>query len=221
MLDLGKALPGYQFIRVQDQGKYINNAIKEVQNSTLIGIFLAVIIILYVFLRRIGTTMVISVAIPISIIATFNLMYFSHLTLNIMTLGGLALGAGRLVDDAIVVLENITRNREEGMSLRDAVIAGTGQVGGAITASTVTTIVVFLPIVYLHGASGEMFKDQAWTVAFALISSLFVAMFVIPMLMNTLFRDKKGEETRHIDCPLQFRWYSRFLSGVLEKRVIS
>jgi hydrophobic/amphiphilic exporter-1 (mainly G- bacteria), HAE1 family len=218
-VEIGKALPGYQFIGVQDQGKYISNAIKEVQNSTLIGIFLAVII-LYVFLRRIGTTMVISVAIPISIIATFNLMYFSHLTLNIMTLGGLALGAGRLVDDAIVVLENITRNREEGMSLRDAAIAGTGQVGGAITASTVTTIVVFLPIVYLHGASGEMFKDQAWTVAFALISSLFVAMFVIPMLMNTLFRDKKGKETRHIDSPLQFRWYSRFLTGVLEKRVL-
>ena len=214
---LAKALPGYQFIGIQDQGKYINNAIKEVQNSTLAGIFLAVII-LYVFLRRIGTTMVISVAIPISIIATFNLMYFSHLTLNIMTLGGLALGAGRLVDDAIVVLENITRNREAGMSLKDAAIIGTGQVGGAITASTVTTIVVFLPIVYLHGASGEMFKDQAWTVAFALISSLFVAMLVIPMLMNTLFRDKEGAETKHINSPLQFRWYSHFLSAALEKR---
>jgi len=216
-IDLGKALPGYKFIGIQDQGKYINNAIKEVKNSTLIGIFLAVII-LYIFLRRIGTTMVISVAIPISIIATFNLMYFSHLTLNIMTLGGLALGAGRLVDDAIVVLENITRNREEGMSMKDAAIIGTGQVGGAITASTITTIVVFLPIVYLHGASGEMFKDQAWTVAFALISSLFVAMFVIPMLMNTLFHDKKGKETRHLESPLQFRWYSRFLSKVIDKR---
>jgi HAE1 family hydrophobic/amphiphilic exporter-1 len=128
-----KALPGYEFIRVQDQGKYIDKAIKEVKNSALLGIFLSVII-LYVFLRRIGTTMVISVAIPISIIATFNLMYFSHLTLNIMTLGGLALGAGRLVDDAIVVLENITRNKEEGMSLKEAVVNGTGQVGGAITA---------------------------------------------------------------------------------------
>lgn len=214
---LSKALPGYQFIGIQDQGKYINSAINEVKNSTLIGIFLAVLI-LYVFLRRIGTTMVISVAIPISIIATFNLMYFSHLTLNIMTLGGLALGAGRLVDDAIVVLENITRNREEGMSLRDAAIKGTGQVGGAITASTITTIVVFLPIIYLHGASGEMFKDQAWTVAFALISSLFVALFVIPMLMNTLFRDRKGKETIHLSSPLRFSWYSHFLATVLSKR---
>jgi hydrophobic/amphiphilic exporter-1 (mainly G- bacteria), HAE1 family len=218
-VNLGKALPGYEFIGIQNQGKYINNAIKEVRNSALIGIFLAVII-LYVFLRRIGTTMVISVAIPISIIATFNLMYFSHLTLNIMTLGGLALGAGRLVDDAIVVLENITRNREEGLSMRDAAIIGTGQVGGAITASTITTIVVFLPIVYLHGASGEMFRDQAWTVAFALISSLFVAMLVIPMLMNIFYRDKKRLESKHLSTPLQFRWYSHFLSAVIEKRIL-
>jgi HAE1 family hydrophobic/amphiphilic exporter-1 len=213
----GKALPGYEFIKVQDQGKYIENAILEVKNSTLIGIFLAVIV-LYVFLRRLGTTMIISVAIPISIIATFNLMYFNHLTLNIMTLGGLALGAGRLVDDAIVVLENITRNRDEGMSIRDSVITGTGQVGGAITASTLTTIVVFLPIVYLRGASGEMFRDQAWTVAFALISSLFVAMLVIPMLVSTFFKEKVDKASPDLSSPMQFRWYPGFLSAVLEKR---
>jgi HAE1 family hydrophobic/amphiphilic exporter-1 len=215
---LTKALPGYEFITVKDQGKYIDNAIGEVKNSGLIGIFLAMIV-LYVFLRRIGTTMVVSVAIPISIIATFNLMYFNHLTLNIMTLGGLALGAGRLVDDAIVVLENITRNRDEGMPLREAVIVGTGQVGGAITASTITTIVVFLPIVYLRGASGEMFKDQAWTVAFALISSLFVAMLVIPMLVNTFFHEKK-ENSAQLSTPMQFRWYPHFLSKVLDKRLL-
>jgi hydrophobic/amphiphilic exporter-1 (mainly G- bacteria), HAE1 family len=216
--NLVKALPGYEFIVIKDQGKYIDNAIKEVKNSGLIGIFLAMIV-LYVFLRRIGTTMVVSVAIPISIIATFNLMYFNHLTLNIMTLGGLALGAGRLVDDAIVVLENITRNRDEGMPLREAVITGTGQVGGAITASTITTIVVFLPIVYLRGASGEMFKDQAWTVAFALISSLFVAMLVIPMLVNTLFREKNNQ-TVQLSSPMQFRWYPEFLSKVLDNRLM-
>jgi hydrophobic/amphiphilic exporter-1 (mainly G- bacteria), HAE1 family len=218
LANLEKALPGYEFIVVNDQGKYIDNSIREVKNSGLIGIFLAMIV-LYVFLRRIGTTMVVSVAIPISIIATFNLMYFNHLTLNIMTLGGLALGAGRLVDDAIVVLENITRNRDEGMSLREAAIVGTGQVGGAITASTITTIVVFLPIVYLRGASGEMFKDQAWTVAFALISSLFVAMLVIPMLISTLFRDKKGQAVQ-ISSPMQFRWYPKFLSKVVDRRLL-
>jgi hydrophobic/amphiphilic exporter-1 (mainly G- bacteria), HAE1 family len=213
--ELSKALPGYEFIKVLDQGTYISNSIGEVKNTLIIGILLAVFI-LYVFLRRIGTTLVISVAIPISIIATFNLMYFSHLTLNIMTLGGLALGAGMLVDNAIVVLENITRNREEGMSLLDAVIKGTGQVGGAITASTVTTIVVFLPIVYLHGASSEMFRDQAWTVAFALLSSLFVAMLVIPMLVSVLFPDKSKRVIS--TSALQFKWYKRFLEKILEKR---
>ncbi len=213
--DLEKALPGYEFIRVQDQGSYIHNAIGEVKNTLLIGILLAIFVI-YIFLRRIGTTLVISVAIPVSIIATFNLMYFNHLTLNIMTLGGLALGAGMLVDNAIVVLENITRNREEGMPLKEAVIKGTGEVGGAITASTVTTIVVFLPIVYLHGASGEMFKDQAWTVAFALISSLVVAMLVIPMLVSTLFSDKR----RAVDTSksIHFKWYKRTLEKIVEKR---
>jgi len=213
--DLEKALPGYEFIRVQDQGGYIQNAIGEVSNTLIIGIILAVFI-LYIFLRRIGTTLVISIAIPVSIIATFNLMYFNHLTLNIMTLGGLALGAGMLVDNAIVVLENITRLRDEGMPLKEAVIKGTGDVGGAITASTVTTIVVFLPIVYLHGASGEMFKDQAWTVAFALISSLFVAMLVIPMLVSTLFPNKKNKVMK--TTSLEFKWYPGFLEKTIEKR---
>jgi hydrophobic/amphiphilic exporter-1 (mainly G- bacteria), HAE1 family len=212
---LGKALPGYEFIKVQDQGNYIHNAIGEVKNTLLLGILLAVLV-LYVFLRRIGTTMVISIAIPVSIIATFNLMYFDHLTLNIMTLGGLALGAGMLVDNAIVVLENITRLREEGVPLKEAVIKGTGQVGAAITASTVTTIVVFLPIVYLHGASGEMFKDQAWTVAFALLSSLLVAMLVIPMLVSTLFSDKKKDA--EMPVTLKFRGYTRFLEKIVGKR---
>jgi hydrophobic/amphiphilic exporter-1 (mainly G- bacteria), HAE1 family len=212
---LGSALPGYEFIKVLDQGTYIKNSIGEVKNTLIIGIILAVVI-LYVFLRRIGTTLVISLAIPISIIATFNLMYFSHLTLNIMTLGGLALGAGMLVDNAIVVIENITRNREEGMPLLEAVITGTGQVGGAITASTVTTIVVFLPIVYLHGASSEMFRDQAWTVAFALLSSLLVAMLVIPMLVSTLFPEKSKKNIN--TSALQFKWYKGFLEKILEKR---
>ncbi len=214
---LSKALPGYEFIKVTDQGTYIKSAIGEVKNTLIIGILLA-IVILYVFLRRIGTTLVISIAIPVSIIATFNLMYFNHLTINIMTLGGLALGAGMLVDNAIVVLENITRNREEGMPIKEAVIAGTGQVGAAITASTITTIVVFLPIVYLHGASSEMFRDQAWTVAFALLSSLVVAMLVIPMLVATFFSDTK--KSIDINAPIKFNWYTPLLEKILSKRIL-
>lgn len=213
--ELAKALPGYEFIRIHDQGNYIKNAISEVRNTLIAGIILAVFV-LYLFLRRIGATLAVSIAIPVSIIATFNLMYFNHLTLNIMTLGGLALGAGMLVDNAIVVLENISRNREEGMDIKEAVITGTGQVGGAITASTITTIVVFLPIVYLHGASGELFKDQAWTVAFSLLSSLLVALLVIPMLASLLSAGKNKNSAAH--SSVHFIWYGNFLRNVLKKR---
>ncbi len=211
LVSIEKALPGYKLTLVSNQGKFISQAIKEVQNSALLGILLAVFI-LFLFLRRIGTTLIVSVAIPISIIATFNLMYFNNLTINIMTLGGLALGAGMLVDNAIVVMESIFRNHESGMSVKDAAITGTAQVGGAITASTLTTIVVFLPIVYLHGASGELFKDEAWTVAFSLLSSLFVAIFLIPMMYHRLYRNKKIV-VKHKSVKLG--GYARFLEKVL------
>ncbi|WP_297088871.1 efflux RND transporter permease subunit [uncultured Draconibacterium sp.] len=211
LVNIQKALPGYQLIGVTNQGRFISSAIGEVQETALLGILLAVVV-LFVFLRRFGTTLIVSVAIPISIVATFNLMYFNHLTINIMTLGGLALGAGMLVDNAIVVMENIFRNHENGLSVKEAAINGTAQVGGAITASTITTIIVFLPIVYLHGASGELFKDQAWTVAFSLLSSLIVAIFLIPMMYHRFYRNRKA--------PLKSKsvkvgGYGRFLSKVL------
>src|SRR6056297_204873 len=211
-----KALPGYSFIVVQNQGDFIQTAINEVQETALIGILIAVFV-LFIFLRRLKLTAIISFAIPISIIATFNLMYFNGLTLNIMTLGGLALGAGMLVDNAIVVMENIFRNREQGMSVRDAAIQGTAEVGGAIVASTLTTIVVFLPIVYLHGASGALFKDQAWTVAFSLLASLFVAILVIPMLFNFAYR--KDKQTKKIKS-VRITWYGKLLSSILNKNGI-
>ena len=205
-----KALPGYKFTVVANQGTFVKNAVDEVKNTLLIGILLAVIV-LYIFLRRIGTTLIVSLAIPISIVASFNLMYFNGLTLNIMTLGGLALGAGRLVDDAIVVMENIFRNHESGMSAKDAAIIGTAEVGGAITSSTLTTIVVFLPIVYIHGASGELFKDQAWTVAFSLLSSLAVAIFLVPMLYHRFFMNKPLKQIKGI----KFSNYHNFITKIL------
>lgn len=212
LVNIEKALPGYTLHQVTNQGKFISSAIGEVQNTALLGILLAVFV-LYLFLRRFGTTLIVSIAIPISIIATFNLMYFNNLSINIMTLGGLALGAGMLVDNAIVVLENIFRNHENGMSAGDAAINGTAEVGGAITASTITTIVVFLPIVYLHGASGELFKDQAWTVAFSLVSSLFVAIFVIPALYNSIYKNKQSPVKRSM---LTMGRYGRFLKNLLK-----
>lgn len=212
LVDIGKALPGYQLAVITNQGTFINNAIKEVEDTALFGILLAVVV-LFIFLRRFGTTLIVSLAMPISIIATFNLMYFNDLSLNVMTLGGLALGAGMLVDNAIVVMENIFRNHENGLSVKESAILGASQVGGAITASTITTIVVFLPIVYLHGASGELFKDQAWTVAFSLISSLIVAVLVIPMLFNFFYKNSKKITAQK---SIQIKGYGNFLGRLLK-----
>jgi len=209
-----RALPGYQFEIISNQGIFIKQAVDEVQETALYGVILAVVV-LFLFLHRFGTTLIISIAIPISIIATFTLMYFNGLTINIMTLGGLALGAGMLVDNAIVVLENIFRNHESGADAKTAAIEGTAEVGGAITASTLTTIIVFLPVIYLQDAAGELFKDQAWTVAFSLLSSLFVAIFVIPMLYHRFYRKRQIPAKSK---SLQLHTYGRFLQGVLKLR---
>lgn len=211
-----KTLPDYEFITVQNQGNFIQQSINEVEETALIGVIIAVFV-LFIFLRRIKLTLIICFAIPISIVATFNLMYFNELSLNIMTLGGLALGAGMLVDNAIVVMENIFRNRELGLSVKEAAIQGTAEVGGAITASTLTTIVVFLPIVYLHGVSGALFKDQAWTVAFSLLASLFVAILVIPMLFNTFYKTEENKHRKEIKS-VRIGWYGNLLSKIIEKR---
>lgn len=211
---LGRSLPGYQIHLIQDQASFIKAAIGEVGQSAILGGILA-ILVLYFFLRKIGVTAIISLAIPISVVATFNLMYFNNLTLNIMTLGGLALGVGMLVDNAIVVGENIFRHVEGGLPIDEAAARGTGEVGGAITSSTLTTIVVFLPIVYLHGISGELFKDQAWTVAFSLLSSLLVAMAVIPMLFSRVI--KPGSMVA-ASKSVRFLFYGRVLEGILRRR---
>jgi len=218
---LKKTVPGYEFVIIQNQGRFIQGAIDEVKESGLYGVFFAVLV-LFLFLRRIGSTLIISIVIPISIIATFNLMYFNGLTLNVMTLGGLALSAGMLVDIAIVVVENIFRKREEGLSVFDAAVEGTAEVSGAITASTLTCIVVFLPIVYLQGPSGELFKDQAWTVAFSQFASLFVAILVIPMLFAQFFRkDKVFAKEKKVfsdEKHIRFKWYRSLLEIVLYRK---
>lgn len=209
-----QALPGYSFKVIGNQGTFIKQAIGEVINSAFFGMILAVLV-LFFFLRRIDTTLIVSVSIPISIIATFTMMYFNGLTLNVMTLSGLALGAGMLIDNAIVVIESIFRNREHGAERKDSIISGTTEVSGAVIASTLTTIVVFIPIVYMHGASGELFKDLAWTVTFSLLSSLFVALLVIPMLYDKLTGQKiASTETKAVE----FKGYSKQLRGLLNHR---
>lgn len=194
--DLKKRIPKDVTIELAyDQSKFIKDAINEVKSNAIVGGFLAVIILL-VFLRRIGPTIIISIAIPISIIATFNLMYFQNISLNIMSLGGLALGAGMLVDNAIVVLESIFRHLQEGKNYKDSAVTGTSEVGMAIVASTLTTIVVFVPIVYVHGIAGLLFKEQAMTVVYSLTASLIVALLLIPVLCAKYLRLKKKAEKK-------------------------
>ncbi len=209
-----KALPGYEFTIVQNQASFIRNAIRELRDTAFLGALFS-IIVLYVFLRRTSLTLIVAIVLPISIIATFVVMYFTGLSLNIMTIGGLALGAGMLVDNAIVIVENIFRNLETGQSVKDSCIKGTSQVGGAIISSTLTAIVVFLPIVYLHGASGALFKDQAWTVAFTQVISLIVAILIIPMLFNTMYTKRS---TVTATKSLRFSWYTSFLSRLIDNR---
>ena len=211
-----KSLPGYDFHIISNQGEFIGSSINEVKDSALMGIILAVII-LYIFLRRVNMTLIVSLSIPISIIATFNLMYFNGLSINIMTLGGLALGAGMLVDNAIVVMENIFRNMDENnLSPTEAAVRGTSEVAGAITASTLTTIVVFLPIVYLQGAAGELFKEQAWTVSFSLLSSLFVSILFIPMLASKFMR-KKDNISSHA---ITIKGFGNFVGKILKRKYL-
>lgn len=168
---------------IYDQSEFIESAVNEVTSAALFGSLLAMMVI-YLFLRDIIATLIISISIPFSVIATFNMMYFADISLNIMSLGGIALAIGLLVDNAIVVLENIDRYKALGMSKIDAAVTGCKEVAGAIFASTLTTLAVFLPLVFVDGIAGALFSDQALTVTFALLASLFVALTAIPMLAS-------------------------------------
>ncbi|MCT7941866.1 efflux RND transporter permease subunit [Shewanella holmiensis] len=168
---------------IYDQSEFIESAVNEVTSSALIGSILAMLVI-YLFLRNILATLIISISIPFSVIATFNMMYFADISLNIMSLGGIALAIGLLVDNAIVVLENIDRYQSQGLSKMDAAVAGCQEVSGAIVASTLTTLAVFVPLVFVDGIAGALFADQALTVTFALLASLFIALTAIPMLAS-------------------------------------
>lgn len=172
---------------VYDQSAFIKSAIVSVMKNAVIGGLLAVII-LYLFLRNIRTTLIIGTAIPISIIGTFVLIYFNNITLNMMTIGGLALGVGMLVDNAIVVLENIYRFRQDGYSRVDAAIKGAKEVSMAVTASTLTTIAVFAPMVFVGGVTSALFKEFALTVTMSLFASLVVSLTLIPMLCSKYLR---------------------------------
>ncbi len=168
---------------IYDQSTFISSAVADVRLAAILGGLIA-IFVLYGFLRDARATTIVGIAIPVSVIGTFLLMYTNDVSLNIMSLGGIALAVGMLVDNSIVVLENIVRKKEKGESIVDAARNGTAEVGGAVVAATLTTIAVFFPMVFISGIAGQLFRDQALTVTFALVFSLVVALTLIPMLAS-------------------------------------
>lgn len=187
---------GIQAVTLMDQGIYIDMIVNSVLDNLIYGAILAILILL-VFLKSIRSTFVIACSIPISIMAAIVAMYFSGVTLNIISLSGLALGVGMLVDNSIVVIENIYRMRnEEGASVKDAAILGARQVSGAILASTLTTVCVFLPIVFTKGITRQLFVDMGLTIAYSLLASLLVALTVVPMMSAGLLKKTEQKEIR-------------------------
>lgn len=179
---LSGSIPSHYALELfYDQSEFISQAISEVKSAAWLGGLLAMVV-LYLFLKNIWTTLIISVSIPVSVIATFNLMYANDISLNIMSLGGIALAVGLLVDNSIVVLENIHRKRTASATHQQAAVTGTKEVAGAIVASTLTTLAVFVPLIFVEGIAGQLFSDQAMTVSFALLASLVVSLTLIPSL---------------------------------------
>ncbi len=210
-------IPQITITPIIDSSKYIQSSISNVGRAALYGGLLAVVVLLF-FLRNFRSTTVIATAIPISIIATFALIYFGGFTLNIMTLGGLALGIGMLVDNAIVVLENIYRLQETGAPPEKAAIDGSDEVSSAIIASTLTTLAVFIPLIFLRGMSGIMFKQLSYVIAFSLFCSLLVALTLVPMLSSKVLRVTKIDNLKKQSMKLQmYSATGRFFTNLENK----
>jgi len=179
-----RGLPeGMELTVLFDQSRFVRRAVGEVRDAAVAGGLLA-ILVLFLFLRDLRPTLVIAASIPLSVVVTFILMYRLGVSLNLMSLGGLTLGIGMLVDASIVVLESIDRRRRAGLSRAAAAVEGTAEVGGAVFASVLTTVAVFFPIVFVEGIAGQLFRDQALTVTFSLLASLLVSLTIVPMLSS-------------------------------------
>src|SRR5688572_22658494 len=188
---LGKTLPGgTKLVPVYDQSKFIASAVSDVKDAAILGGLLS-ILVLYFFLRDAWATVVTGIAIPVTVVGIFVMMYAFDLTLNVMSLGGIALSVGMLIDNSVVILEAIARRKEAGLSTIDAAREGTAEVATAVTASTLTSVAVFFPMVFVSGIAGQLFRDQALTVSFAQLISLMVGLTLVPML--TAWRARLGD----------------------------
>lgn len=186
--NIKKEYSTFDYSVVLDQGEYINMAVSSVVENLIYGAILAVAILL-LFLRDWRPTLIVGLAIPISVIATFMCMYFAGINLNMLSMGGLAIGIGMLVDNAIVVIENIFRLRKEGKSKKEAAIQGAKRVASAIISSTITTIIVFVPVLFLGGTVKDVFSNMAYTITFSLLCSLVIALTMVPAMASRMFND--------------------------------
>lgn len=209
--------PHLKFAVVSDQSAFITSSISNLMSSLVLGGILAVAV-LWFFLRNLGSMVVIGLSIPISIITSFVLVYLSNLSLNLMTLGGLALGVGMLVDTSIVVLENIVRYRSLGLSPLDAAEKGTHEITGAIAASTLTTVVVFLPVIFLESLAGQLLKELGMTVSYSLLASLVVAVTLLPMLAARFMRSGDTKQKSASNPSKLQRGYLRLLDFCLARK---
>ena len=211
---INRDIPQLNIVPLLDTADYIERAIANVSRAAAFGSLLAILVLLF-FLRNVRSTLIIAVSIPLSVVATFVMIYFGGFTLNIMTLGGLALGIGMLVDNSIVVLENITRHRDSGTAADAAAVAGSEEVASAILASTLTTVVVFLPLIFVRGMAGVMFRQLSLVVAFALLCSLVSAITLVPMLASKILRRSvhHDDEAGHWSHRL-FHMSSRFFMAM-------
>lgn len=207
---------GLHIIPLSDQGIYIDIVIKSILQNIVMGGILAILILL-LFLRSVRPTIIIAFSIPISLMFAIALMYFSGVTLNIISLAGLALGVGMLVDNSIVVIENIFRMRRLGVPPATAAVRGASQVGGAIFASTLTTICVFLPIVFTEGMSRQLFTDMGLTIAYSLIASLIVALTLVPSMASSMLKNTK--ETKQPKMNTILAYYEILLRFTLKHRI--
>lgn len=223
LAEIRKTLPSdVEFHVAMDQADIIQQVIRRTSNNALVGGILAIFFI-FIFLRNWRPTLTIGLAIPLSVITTFIAFYAAGYTLNLLTLGGLALGIGMLVDNAVVVIENIFRHLEEGKDRNTAAKSGASEVGMAITASTLTTIAVFFPMMFASGITGQMTRGLALAIAFSLLASLFVALTVIPMVASVIFKannsnNNKGKSPKKVRFDRMKNWYRNILEKSLHKR---
>ncbi len=218
---LQRDYPQIKIEKTMDTADFIVGAIDNVKFSAMAGAVLAILVLL-VFLRSVSSTLIIGTAIPISVISTFALMYFNGFTLNIVSFGGLALGVGMLVDNGIVVLENIYRHRENGSPLHEAAVMGSNEVATAIIASTLTTIAVFVPVVFMGGYSAQTFQQLAYVVSFSLLCSLLAALTVVPVLSSKLLKNTKPKLSGGSEGVLggMAERYGRLIGWSLDHRMI-